>query len=155
MHDQIPLMSIVPAGCMDHADVVLSGAGADEPRLRIDGASARAILAEQAGLPSEFASCVDLLVAALGAFGCRISRAEVWQEREARGCIYFEGDGAPAGIRGLPASLPLVIAARLGIPVRFVTHAEVRRAPEPALPPSVETFLSQLQLDGLGGAAAE
>lgn len=156
MPDQVPTMSIVPAGCIDHADVVLSGAGTSEQRLRIDSASARAILAEQAGLPSEFAACIDLLVAALGAFGCRICRVEVWQEREARGCIYFEGEGAPAGIRGLPASLPLVIAARLGLPARFVPAPEAaRRAPAPALPPSVESFLSQLRLDGLGGATAE
>ena len=57
------------------------------------------------------------------------------------------------GIRGLPPSVPLIIAARLGLPICRAASSE--RAPAPsahsdALPPAIRQFLDQLPLDGVG-----
>jgi hypothetical protein len=149
--ERFRITAVEAAGCMDHADVVLAGASAEhEQRVRIEAGAARAVLAELGGVPNEFACFVDLLSAALAAFDCRISHVEVSGEQNARGCVLFEGQGAPAGIRGLPAAVALLIAARLGLGVAVAGERGPTQSTPGALPLAIEQFLAQLPLNGVG-----
>lgn len=143
---ELVVRAVEPAGCLDHADVVLSGPEG-EVRRRIDSPLGRAIHAELAGVPSEYAVFIDLLKAVLAAHGSAFSHVLLSGGARATGAIVLSGAGDATGVRGLPQGVPLLVAARLRLPVRIVAaqlapHQE--NVPEP-----FRRFLEELSLQGL------
>lgn len=156
MTGPVEIAAVEAASCIDHVDVVLNQASGRAARLRIDAVSGRAILAERSGIPSEFAVFVDLLQILLDAQGGRMTHVEVSAGDGAQGRIFFDFAGASsiAGLRGLPASVPLVIAARLDLPIHLgaAGAADAETAPEP-LPAAIQQFIDQLAFGNHGGDA--
>ena len=144
---ELTIRAVEPASCLDHVDVVLRGAAGAELRVRVDAHLGRGIHAELHGLASEPAVFVDLLKAVLSTHGSSFSHVLVAEGAPASGAVVFIGAADATGIRGLPQGVPLLIAARLRLPVRVIAAPQQPAAGD--LPEPFRRFLEELPLDGL------
>src|SRR5688500_4694711 len=103
MTTEVRISRVAAASCTDHADVILESTAA-EYRVRVDAANARAIMAELAGVPSEFATLADLLRVVLDAFRSPMVKVEISEDgRDSYGRVLFESEQGMAGVGRLPA----------------------------------------------------
>lgn len=148
----VEIAAIEAAPCTNHVDIVFDAPARDTVRIRVDAPSGRAILAERSGLGSEFAPFIDLLRVVLEARGSRMTHVEISPEDVNGGRIFFEFEPGSrmTGLRGLPLTLPILIATHLDLPIHLGSSLDASPRPTP-LPAAFQELIDQLGLGDVAG----